>query len=351
MDVLKRFVVLFWVYIASIPLIGCQATYLVKNSYHQMGLLMDRQPIEKVLKDPKVSEETKAKLRVAQDAISFAENDLKMDSNGNYKTYVQLQKPYVTWVVRVSPIYKLEPYLWSFPIVGSVPYKGFFNEEGAKEEIKNFPGDKWDTSVRGVTAYSTLGWFRDPILSSMTRYEDRDLVNVIIHETVHANLYIKGEADFNERLATFLGNLGTELYYIKKEGPDSPTVKTIKNENIDDKLFSDWISKEIENLKKWYKDNEGKVTPELKQARFNEIKTSFEKNLKPRLQSKGFDNFAKQELNNASLLNYQTYYYDLSDFERLFEKLGHDFPALLQFCKNLAKSEHPESDLKRFITK
>lgn len=351
MDVLKRFMVVFWAYTASFGLSGCQATYLVKNSYHQIGLLMNRQPIENVLKNPQVPDETKKKLKVAQDAIQFAENDLKLDSNGNYKTYVQLQKPYVTWIVRASPVYKLEHYLWSFPIVGSVPYKGFFSEEEAAEEARNFPSEQWDTSVRGVTAYSTLGWFRDPLLSSMVRYEDRDLVNVIIHETVHANLYIKGEADFNERLATFLGNLGTELYYIKKEGPDSPTVQLIKKENADDKLFSEWISKEIESLKKWYKDYDGKIAPEQKQARLNEIKTSFEKNLKPRLQSKSFEGFSKQDLNNASLLNYQTYYYDLSDFEKLSGKIGRDFPALLQYCKNLEKVKSPESELKSFISK
>lgn len=343
MDVLKKYFLLFF------PLlIGCQATYLVKNSYHQIGLLMDRQPIEKVLKDPKVSDEVKKKLRLAQEAIKFAEEDLKLKSNGNYQTYVQLQHPYVTWIVRASPEYKLEHYLWSFPIVGSVPYKGFFSEQGAIDEAKNFPDDKWDTSVRGVSAYSTLGWFRDPLLSSMVRYEDRDLVNVIIHETVHANLYIKSEADFNERLATFLGNYGTELFYLKKEGPDSPTIKLINKENGDDKLFSAWISKEIEELKKWYKDNEGKITPEQKQARLAAIKTSFEKNLKPKMQSKSFENFGKQDLNNASLLNYQTYYYDLSDFAKLMKKIGRDFPALLQYCKNLEKSKDPEKELKDF---
>ena len=312
---------------------------------------MDRRPIEKVLKDPKVSDEIKNKLKLAQEAIKFAEDDLKLNSNGNYQTYVQLQHPYVTWIVRASPEYKLEHHLWSFPIVGSVPYKGFFSEKEAEAEAKEFPADKWDTSIRGVTAYSTLGWFRDPLLSSMTRYEDHDLVNVIIHETVHATLYIKSEADFNERLATFLGNYGTELFYLKKEGPNSPTVQLIEKENADDKLFSAWISKEIESLKAWYKENEGKITPEQKQARINQIKDSFEKDLKPKLQSKSFENFSKQELNNASLLNYQTYFYDLSDFEKLKEKIGPSFPTLLQYCKNLEKTKNPEQELKQFVAK
>ena len=224
--------------IAAVALLtsSCQIGYLIKSSYHQMSLLSQRVPIEKVLADPSVQESTKAQLRLAQEARQFSEETLKLSPSKSYTTYVKLDQPYVTYVVSASPKWKLEHHLWDFPFVGKVPYKGYPTESEAKEEEKNLQNKNLDTYLRGVSAYSTLGWFNDPILSSMMRYRNDQLVNTIIHETVHATLYIKSSADFNERMAVFLGNKGTELFYQKKEGTDSKTLLQIKNENEDDKV-------------------------------------------------------------------------------------------------------------------
>ncbi len=189
-----------------------------------MGLLSKKKKFDKVLEDPQVGDEVKRKIRLVQEAKDFAEKKMNLERTSNYDSFVQLEDRYVTYTVSAAFKDKLEPYLWSFPIVGKVPYKGFFRKAEAFEEEKELKAENLDTYVRGVSAYSTLGWFSDPLLSSMTSYSDSDLVETVIHETTHATLYIKSNADFNERLATFVGIKGMQQFYQEREGQNSPVI-------------------------------------------------------------------------------------------------------------------------------
>lgn len=233
---------------AAFLLSSCQINYIVKSAYNQFSMMNSQVSLEEAQKDPRLTEDQKRKIQLAQKAREFAETELSLKPTKNYTKFVLLDRPYVTYVVSAAPKWKLEAYKWHYPIVGSMPYKGFFNEEDAKKEQESLKEENLDTYMRGVSAYSTLGWFKDPLLSSMLQYKDYDLVNTIIHETVHATLYIKHEADFNERMAVFLGNKGAEMFYLKQEGPNSPTLATVKNENADDKLFSSWLSVKLKQL-------------------------------------------------------------------------------------------------------
>ncbi|MCB0341842.1 MAG: aminopeptidase [Pseudobdellovibrionaceae bacterium] len=328
---------------------GCLATYLVKSSYEHVKILNARQEIQSVMQENKVAPAKKQKLQLALDARQFAEKNLGLTPTDNYTTYVDLDRPYVTWVLRAAPAYELKPHTWWYPIVGSMPYRGFYSEQEAHDAAKEFPKEKYDTYVRGVSAYSTLGWFDDPILSSMLRYRDHDLVNVIIHETVHATIFIKGHANFNESLATFLGNKGTELYYLEREGPNSKTVKVIRDENHDDQLFSQFIGHELKQLQAWYEN-----TPELtikseKENRIQQIKDRFKNELQPKLLSQKYDQFTSRPLNNANLLSYKTYFHDLSDFEKLAIEFDGDFKKLIAACKKLEGTGDPAKELKNWI--
>jgi predicted aminopeptidase len=332
-DLLKSILVLL-----TLAQTGC---YYVKSAYHQVGLLNDRVPIEKALQDPALTEDEKAKLRLSQEVMIFAEKELGLNSNGNYSSYVRLKQPYVTYVVSAAPKWDLKHHIWSFPFVGKVPYKGFFIEDDAKSEEKSLQDQGLDTYLRGVSAFSTLGWFRDPLLSSMLRYKEPDLVNTLIHETVHATLFIKSNADFNERLAVFLGNWGTELFYREREGQDSQTLSLIKQENIDEKIFAEFITKELALLEIWY-ESKPEQNEELRQARFKEIQSRFDTEVTPRLKTKSYDNFKSLKLSNARLLVYKTYLQDLSKFEGLAQKTGQDFRTFLEKVKLLEKHPEPE---------
>jgi predicted aminopeptidase len=343
-DSLKLFIIVIFSFVLS----ACQLGYLTKSAYSQMSLLSQRIPIEEAIKDPALSSQEKKKLELSQEVRVFAEKRLNLNVKQNYSTYVKLDRPYVSYVVSASPKWKLETYRWSFPIIGKVPYKGYFVENEAKEEGELLKKDNFDVYVRGVSAYSTLGWFKDPLLSSMLKYKDHDLVNTIIHESVHATLFIKSEADFNERLATFLGNKGMEMFYKEKEGPDSQTLLIARNENKDEKIFSKFITEEIKSMESWYV-NQSVQKEELRQSRLKEITARFKLSVKEKLVTESYSRFDTVELNNARLIVYKTYLQDLSDFEELYNLSGNDFVQFLEVCKKLESHEKPSQGIKDLI--
>lgn len=354
MDVLNRryFLTFEKVAIISMSLLSltaCQISYLVKSGYEQARILANRVDNEELLSDPSTPEELKRKLRLAYEAKVFAETELGLSKTKNYTSYVKLDRPYVSYIISAAPKFKLEHYLWKFPLVGSLPYKGFFSEQEAISEAKKMEEEGLDTFVRGTSAYSTLGYFRDPILSSMLRYDDEDLVDTIIHETVHATLYIKSSADFNERLAVFLASKGTQAFYKQREGENSETLKKIQSEDEDEKLFSQFITEESNSLKTWYEMRENQ-SQENKTRRLREIQERFVKKLTPLMKSKNYANFAKANMNNAYLLSLSTYVADLDDFEKAFELNSKDFKKSIEYFRKLQSSDNPEQALKKLVS-
>jgi predicted aminopeptidase len=327
---------------------GCQLPYLAKSAYHHLVIMKKRVPIEKSLKDKTIPKKIKGKLKLAQKAKIFSEQELKLDSTNNYSSFAQLDEKYVSYIISVAPLYELKHHKWKFPFIGSVPYKGFHTHKEAEEEALKYPKSDFDTYIRGATAYSTLGWFDDPILSSMLRYKDYNLVNVIIHETVHATIYIKDHADFNERLATFIGNKGTELFYKKHFKNSKDILLQIQNENHDDKIFSDFVSATVKQLNIWYTDKENHDL-QKKDAYFQALLKKFKSEILPKMKSKQYRHFHKNKFNNAKLLSLKTYFYDLSDFEKAFKKFNSDFEKFISFCKKLEDQKDPEAYLKKFV--
>ncbi len=358
---LKRLLTPLIIIALSLLQTGCLFTYAIKSGKEQLNILNQRQPIEKVLESKDVSEDHKKKLRLALEVREFVVKDLGFTASNNYKTYVDIKRPYVTWVLIVSPKNKVENYTWKYPIVGELPYRGFFNPEDAKEEAKKFDPAKYDTFIRGVSAYSTLGWFEDPILSTMLKDDESDLVNLIIHESAHATIFIKSQGEFNERLATFLGNQGTEIFYHKKEGEKSKTLEHVALEDHDEKLFSQFITDEVKSLNDWYKNeiddaikagqpkDQVAINEEKRQKRIGEIKDNFLKNVKPKLKARNYERFEKVAINNAFLSSLHTYVQDLSDFQNLLRILNGDMKELLRFCKDLERVPDPALKLKEFL--
>ncbi|MES2801472.1 MAG: aminopeptidase [Bdellovibrionota bacterium] len=330
----------------TLLLSSCQLGYYMKSARNQFSMMASRIPVDEALEKMPLTETQKNKLRLSQQAREFAFHDLHLKQTKNYDSYIDLKRPYVTWVVNAAYKWEMKNYQWSYPVVGDMPYKGFFSEEEAKEEAAGLEKEGLDTNVRGVSAYSTLGWFKDSVLSSMLRYKDHDLVNTIIHEIVHTTVYIKSNSDFNERLAVFIGGKGTEMFYKKLEGPDSTTVKLIKSENEDDKLFSTFISEQIKNLEAWYKSN-SEQNEKIRQEQFEKIKATFKNEMTLKFKSASYQKFAEQKINNATLGLLRTYMEDLSDFEKLYSQCGHNMNLFIEKIKTLEKSEDPAEDLKK----
>lgn len=300
---------------------GCMTSYLLHTGYNQAKLLRSRRPISDVLQDGKISPQTRKQLELVLKVRAFAHDKLKLKVGRNYLDYVQLERPYVTWIVSAAKAWDLEQYEWSFPIVGSVPYLGFFREPLAREKAKEFNPDEFDVTVRGVSAFSTLGWFSDPVYSSMLSDDDLGLVNTIIHESVHATLYIPGDADFNEQVATFLGDWGTELYYQATDPSNKDVLQRLADENHDRLHFSKFLSEQMDLLSERYKDLKSVSDLQSKRARkrlwLGQLKDAFRKQLAPKLKTTVYAAFPDRDLNNATLLAMKTYYDDWDELNML----------------------------------
>jgi predicted aminopeptidase len=339
MDALKKLLLTIF----GFSLTGC---YTLKSAYNQMSLLANRESYETILKRSDLTEDQRRKILLAQEVRDFALKELKLHSNGNYTKVTWLDRPYVIWSVSASDPWRVKPYEWKFPIVGKVPYLGFFNLKEAEEEEKKMASQGFDTYLRGVSAYSTIGWFADPLLSSMLNYDDEVLAETLIHELVHTTLWIKDSVDFNERLASYLGQKGAEQFYLKKEGPDSATYKKMQDATHDDQVFSNFITAEVKELDEWYQ----KLTPEAKtldkkQARIKQIQEKFKDKIKSQLHGKNWSKFDEAKLNNAKLMMYRTYMSDFSSFDRLWDLVKGDFTLFLEKCKTLKNSKNPDQEL------
>lgn len=335
-------------------LCSCQMTYYLNSAYQQAKLLNKKEAIEKILKRNNLDPLTKHKLQLVLEAREFAASDLGLVQTRNYTSFVQMDRDAVTYVVQAAPAYELKHHLWHFPVIGNMPYKGYFDKADANKEADHFRQQNYDVYLRGVSAYSTLGWLEDPLYSPMLNYKEHDLVETIIHEITHSTVFIKNSADFNERLATFVGNQGMLKFYEKKEGANSPTLAIAKKETADLNLFSHFLSEQIPGLKNFYQtedflklnDTEKKIAKEKK---IGQIKEQFKIKVLPKLQTETYKNFLQVDLNNARLLSYQTYIQDLSLFEKAFEKKNKSIQDFIEVMKTFRSSKNPEQALKDWV--
>ncbi|MFC1888977.1 aminopeptidase [Thermodesulfobacteriota bacterium] len=325
---------------------GCSACYVVRQGYHEARILLARQPVEELVASNTVERKVVERLELAGEVKRFAEAELGLARTGNYSSYVDIGKPYVVSVLTACPKDKLDPVRWSFPIVGKVSYLGFFNHEDAVRKRDRFETEGYDTYLRGSTAFSTLGWFDDPILSTMIAYGEERYINTIIHELTHATVYIKGQTRFNENIATFVGNEGSILYISSKYGRDSDLINKARAARRDDRLFSDFISDLYEDLGKLYaRGLEMDEVLRLREEIFEDSKAHF-REIASGLETDSYGRFERVTLNNAIILSWANYYKDLSLYERAYKKLGADLKGFVSFIVDeVSKSDDPEAFL------
>jgi len=217
---------------------GEMIVYGAGQGIGQAKVILESRPVEEVLADDQFPDSLKAKLHLVQEIREFAIDSLGINDSENYKSvYDQHGKP-ILWVVSGCPPYQLEAHKWDYPFLGALGYKGFFDLEKAKREERELQKMSLDTDVGEVGAWSTLGWFNDPILSSMLNKSPGSLARLIIHELTHATLYVSGNADYNENLATFVGDNGAILFLKSKYGVNSKEYKDYMGRLADIELYS-----------------------------------------------------------------------------------------------------------------
>jgi predicted aminopeptidase len=332
-------------------LTGCgDLTYLARLGWHQGAIAYYSVPVQDLLKDERVALQIKYKIRFVQEVKRYGEENLGLKKTKSYSNFYETKGP-VVYVVTACRKDKLQLRTWSFPIVGKVNYRGYFTRNDALEEKDRLEKAGYDTYLQQAAAYSTLGWLRDPIFSSMTQWSDAALSNLILHEMTHATLYFKGETDFNEQVATFVGNRGSVDFLTGWFGPQSKEVEEALEVQNDDLVFSDWIRSACQRLSTFYARD---ISIEEKLKGRDEIFRSLQSELKQvstRLKTGTYMNMEKLRLNNAVLLAHQRYVHRLDEFDLLYESLGKNLGKVIEFLKKVQRSgENPVSFMRRWST-
>jgi predicted aminopeptidase len=198
--------------LALLALSGCQTGYLLQAASGQIGVLAARRPVESVIADQSTPAPLRSRLTLVRDARNFASQELRLPDNRSYRSFANLKRDYVVWNVVAAPEFSVEPQEWCFPIAGCVAYRGYFRERSAQRFAERLRRRGDDVSVDGVPAYSTLGHFADPVLSTMLRYDDADVVGMIFHELAHQLLYVRSDSVFNESFAMTVEEAGLEAW-------------------------------------------------------------------------------------------------------------------------------------------
>ena len=234
----------------------------------QLRVVNNAIPLEEFLELPETTEEQKEKIQVILEARQYAFDSLGINYSDNYTTIFDQEDKPSMYVVTACERYALKPRLWKFPVVGSMPYKGFFEREKAIEEARSIrAADSIDVSVRTAGGWSTLGWFKDPVLSNMLKRTEGDLASLIIHELTHGTLFVKDSVTFNENLATFIGDKGAIMYLEGKYGRGSDEVNVFKSTLVDEERFKGYMLFAAKKLDSLYTAMEGFELEEKKRLK------------------------------------------------------------------------------------
>jgi predicted aminopeptidase len=199
---------------------GCaQIGYFAQAAHGQFSLLSEARPIDEWLASPGTEDKLKTKLARVKEIRAFAARELGLPDNDSYTTYADLKRPFVMWNIVATPELSLKPMEWCFPIAGCVKYRGYYRKEDAQAYAAELRAAKFDVEISGVPAYSTLGWFKDPVLSTFIQYPDGELARLVFHELAHQVVYVPGDSQFNESFAVAVEEAGVERW-LEKHGDD-----------------------------------------------------------------------------------------------------------------------------------
>ena len=301
---------------------ACSPLYVMRAAYEEGKILWRREPIANFIERPDVASDTQEKLRLVLATRDYARDHLKFNVGGSYASYSYVDRPDLTYVVLAAPKTELRPYTWWFLIVGSVPYKGFFSKKDAEGEIERLKAAGYDTALRTSAAFSTLGWFDDPLLSHLLKYDKVLLSEIIFHELFHNTLYIKGAGAFNESSANFVGHRAAIDFFRERFGAGSPEHQRALGLWEEEQEFGAFIADVVRDLSELYgRDITRDDKLRLREEVFARSKVEWSRRVSDRPMHR-FRGFGQQPLNNAVLMHYVVYLKDLGMFESLYQACG-----------------------------
>lgn len=307
----------------------------------QMEILQKQEPISDLIEDPDTPAKLRKKLIFVQEVRDFAAQELHLPVNDHYLNYVDLNRPYVVWNVYAAPEFSLTPKTWCFPIVGCVAYRGYFSEQDAQRFGDSLKQEGYDVFIAGAIAYSTLGWFDDPVLSTFANLSEPAIAALIFHELAHGVLYIKDDTAFNESFATAVEQEGFRRWQAAAGDPKGYQNWLSKRQRR--QQFINLVSKYRAKLEELYQDGLAlSEKRDQKAAIFNQMKSGF-LNLKSiHRDLAAYDAWFKHPLNNAQLISVSTYHDWVPAFGKILSESEGDLNTFYRTCRKLAKKEPSE---------
>jgi predicted aminopeptidase len=273
----------------------------------------------------------------------FATRNLHLPDNGSYRTYADVGRPYVVWNVVAAPEFSLEPKEWCYPIVGCVAYRGYFVERRAQAFGERLRRKRFDVSVSGVAAYSTLGHFDDPILNTMVGWNDVELASIIFHELTHQMIYLPNDADFNEALATTVEEEGVRRW-LKSQGRESD----LEHHDLEEQRFLEvltLLNRTRDDLRSLYASGiDSARMRERKAAAFTALRDSYARLAQAWGVHPPFESWFEGDINNAQLASIATYYDCVPGFKRELDAVGGDLDAFYGRVRELARLDQEKRD-------
>jgi len=327
------------VLIATIlSLSGC---YYVQAARGQLDVMRKREPIVEIVGDPGTPPELADKLRLVQEAREFSITELGLPDNKSYQSYSDVERDYVVWNVFAAPEFSLTPKQWCYPVAGCVSYRGYFKEEAAMNAASKLEKAGFDVHLGGVSAYSTLGKFSDPVLSTMMRWDDVQMASVLFHELAHQVLYIKGDTGFNESFATAVEEAGVERFLLSKGMTDA--FRTYEDRKALRRRLMQLTSDARIDLSALYAENIGESDKRhRKQQRIAQLSDA----LRIELQTSGRDSagWLGQALNNARIASLALYEGRLPQFRIMLDRCHDDLACFYAEARRVSKLKQTARD-------
>ena len=331
-------------------LAGCQtAAYYRQAAKGQWQILANREPVEGLLAKEATPEKLKEQLRLVLRLREFAASELKLPVNGHYQRYVDVGRPFVVWSIHATPEFSLKPTTWWYPIVGRLKYRGYFAEAEARAYAATLAGQ--DVYVEGVRAYSTLGWFADPVLNTFVDHAEIDLAQLLFHELGHQRLFVKGDTDFNEAFATAVGEEGVRrwLQAVGRAADWENYRAALERQG----QFVRLVQGARERLRHIYGETEGDETGVGARSQKIQAAVTDQRGQKAGVIAQlrrdyealkalwggyaGYDRWFSLPLNNAQLNTVATYHDLVPGFQALLQSCGGDLPQFYEQAARVGK--------------
>jgi len=332
---MPRFLLLLFL---CVPLTGC---YYMQAASGQWEVMRKRESIDAVIEDPDTPPELAERLHLLGEARDFSIATLGLPDNKSYRTYADLERDYVVWNVFAAPEFSLTPKQWCFPVAGCVSYRGYFSKDDAMKESERLSEDGFDVAVGGVAAYSTLGNFSDPILSTMMHWDDIDLIAVLFHELAHQVVYVKDDSAFNESFATAVEEIGVKLW-LESRGEEEKMANYVAGRELQQSLLQ-LVAVARSVLQKVYASD---IDVEYKRVLKRERLKTLAEDVAAELQRSGRSGsgWLSGELNNARLISMTLYEGRLPSFRALYLKCKKDLQCFYTEASNLAALDFDERE-------